>query len=604
MTPERLRLRAVAGLGLVLSAFAALTVRLAWLQLVDCADARRSARQQHFTRVEPVRAQRGRILDRTGAVLAETMLFPSIAVDPKVVDDAPRFAAEVHAATGIPVATVNAAIARGGRFQWIRRQVADRASVETLRRRLRAAKLDGLVVRDEPRRVYPLGSVGAHVLGFTDRDGRGLEGVEAMRDRELAGRDGRRITLRDASGAAILTAGQPFDPPTDGADVRLTIDRVVQALADDAAQESYALSGAKGVIAGVIDVRTGELLAVANRPNYDPNDATRTTPDQRRNRFFCDAFEPGSVFKPVVMAAALDVGAVTTRTAIDTSGGVFRMKGRTIHEDKGHDYGTLTPRDAIVRSSNVAMARIALSMGTDRMKAALRMFGYGARTSVRWPGEQAGSIQADRRWRDSDQLVSVAFGHAMTATSAQVLQGYATLADGGLRREMRLDADRPPTEPVRVIGAEAAGALVQMMEAVLTDRNGTGFTASKNCPDFPVAGKTGTAQKMQTGGHVASFACVGPADEPRLAVLVLVDEPTKATYGSVVAAPFALRLLRQSLHYLRVEPGSTGVERRRAARAGDAREVASLVSGGHATGGSGAAVRQSALVISSEVAPR
>jgi cell division protein FtsI (penicillin-binding protein 3) len=567
VTPERLRLRAVWGLGLVLATLALLLVRLAWIQIVGCAEARRSAEQQHFTRVEVVRAQRGRILDRNAQVLAETTPFPSVAVDPKLVKDAGRFAAVVESTIGVSRATTAAAIAKGGRFQWLRRQVADRASVERLRRELHEQRLDGLVIEEEPRRVYPLGALAAHVVGFTDRDGRGLEGIEATRHRELAGRDGRRVTLRDAAGRPILTATQPFDPPEDGRDVRLTIDAVIQSFAEEAANQSWTDFGADGVVVAVVDVPTGDLLAVAGRPTFDPNDPSRTKPEQRRNRFFCDAFEPGSVFKPIVVAAALDAGVITPTTPIDTDGGVFRMRGRTIHEDKGHDYGTMLPRDVISRSSNVAMAKIGLLLGCERMKTSLQLFGYGARTSVRWPGEQAGTIQAERRWRESDQLVSMAFGHAMTATPAQLLQGYATLAAGGVRRELRIDADRPMTEPVRVATEAAARALVPMMEATLTDKTGTAYAASRNCPDFAVAGKTGTAQKLQTGGHVSSFACFGPSAEPRLAVLVLVDEPKKATYGSVVAAPHALRLLRQSLHYLRVEPGVPGAAGRGVATA-------------------------------------
>lgn len=571
MTPERLRLRAVWGLGLVLCTLGLLVVRLAWLQLVECAQARRTAEQQHFTRVEVVRAQRGRILDRNGQTLAETTPFPSVAVDPKIVMDRERFAATVERTLGVPRASTLASLAKGGRFQWLRRQVADREAVERLRRELAEQRIDGLVVQEEPRRVYPLGALASHVLGFTDRDGRGLEGIEAMRHAELAGRDGRRVTLRDAAGRPILTTTAPFDPPDDGRDVRLTIDAVIQSFAEEAANQSWTEFGADGVIVAVVDVPTGELLAVAVRPTFDPNDPSRTTPEQRRNRFFCDAFEPGSVFKPIVLAAALDAGTITPATAIDTDRGVLRMRGRTIREDKGHDYGVMLPRDVIARSSNVAMCKIGLMLGTERMKSSLRLFGYGARTSVRWPGEQAGSIQAERRWRDSDQLVSVAFGHAMTATPAQLLQGYATLAAGGLRREMRIEADRPMTEPVRVASEATARALVPMMEAVLTEKHGTAHSASRHCPDFAVAGKTGTAQKLQTGGHVSSFACFGPAQDPRLAVLVLVDEPKKATYGSVVAAPHALRLLRQSLHYLRVEPGAPGAASRTVAapRRGD-----------------------------------
>jgi cell division protein FtsI (penicillin-binding protein 3) len=480
---------------------------------------------------------------------------------------------------------VQAAIAKGGRFQWLRRQMTDRPAVERLRRSLKDLRIEGLVVVEEPKRVYPLGPIAAHVLGFTDRDGKGLEGVEALKNRELAGRDGRRVTLRDASGTRILTAGEPFDPPTDGQDVRLTIDATIQAIAEDEANATWIESGAKGVAVAVMDVRTGEILADANRPTFDPNDASRSVPDQRRNRFVTDAFEPGSVFKPIVMAAALDAGTVHPGDRIDTEGGRLRLGGRTIHEDKNKDYGVVSPSEAIAHSSNVAMAKIGIGLGEDRMKAAFRLFGLGARTSLRWPGEQPGDVQAGKRWKVSDQLASESFGHSMTATPAQLLQAYATLANGGMRNEMRLYADLPRTEPVRVVGAKAAADLVPMMEAVLGP-GGTAEHVRKLCAEYRVAGKTGTAQKLQTGGHVSSFACFGPADDPRLAVLVLVDEPQKKTYGSVVAAPYAMRILRQSLLFLSVETASVAAARpaavpaalqAAAARTGERRLVTSEV---------------------------
>lgn len=565
MTPERLRLRAVLGLGLVLGAFGLLTARLAWLQIAQGPRMQANAAGQHFSREETVPAQRGRILDRNGQILAQTQLFPSVAVDPKAVNDPAAFAACVSRELGVPATDVAAVLEKGlararegrsgGRFQWIRRQVADRAAVERLQRRLRDGRIEGLVLVEEPKRTYPLGALGAHVVGFTNRDGRGAEGIEALRDRVLAGTPGRHRTLRDASGMAIASPDEFSVAPIDGEDVWTTLDVSMQSVAEEEANRTWVESGALGVTVAVVDVQTGEIRAVACRPTFDPNEPSRTTADQRRNRFFCDGFEPGSVFKPVVMAAALDAGVVTPQTVIDTEGGALRMKGRTIHEDKGHDYGRITPREILARSSNVAMCRIGLMLGTPRMKSALTLFGFGARTAVRWPGEQAGDVQANRTWRDSDQLVSVAFGHAMTATPAQLLQGYATIAGGGLRRELRLFQDARVTEPVRVVSAGTAAALTPMLQAVL-EKGGTAEHAKKNCVEFAVAGKTGTAQKLQTGGHVSSFACYGPSDDPRLAVLVLVDEPRKQTYGSVVAAPYALRVLRQSLHFLGVDPSS------------------------------------------------
>jgi cell division protein FtsI/penicillin-binding protein 2 len=564
VTPERLRLRALFAFGLVLAAFALLLVRLAVIQLGQEAKWDRSARRQHYTRVETVVADRGRILDREGRVLARTESFPSVAVDPGLVreDQRARLAWLAERHLGVPRADAAKALSKPARFAWLRRQVPDRAAVERLRREARAAGIEGLVVSEEPRRVYPQGTLAAHVLGFTDRDGLGLEGVESIRQEDLAGKDGRRVTLRDATGARIVTASQPFLPPVPGEDVRLTIDLAVQSFAEKAVEDLYAKHAPAGATVAAVDVTTGDLLAVACRPVYDPNDPSRSTPAQRRNRFFTDAYEPGSVFKPVVLAGAMDRGLVRADERIDCSGGRFRLGGRVVHEDKGKDLGVLTPSDVMALSSNVGMAQIGVRLKQQGMKEVLALFGFGTRTAVRWPGEQAGDVQRERRWRDSDQLVSVSFGHALTATPAQLLAAYAALADGGRRRELRIfdevrDApaagDAPPSStPVRIVSPATAAALAPMLEEVVL----RGTAKGRGRDDYRIAGKTGTAQKLSTGGHVSSFACFGPVEAPRIAVLAIVDEPTKGgSYGSTVAAPYAIEVLRGALRVLEVDPG-------------------------------------------------
>lgn len=581
MTPERLRLRALFSFGLVLVAFALLLVRLAVIQLGQGEKWDRSARRQHYTRVETVVAERGRILDREGRVLARTESFPSVAVDPGLVspEERPVLARLLERHVGVSRAEAAAALAKDTRFAWVRRHVPDRTGVDRLRREARAAGIGGLVVLEEPKRVHPQGALAAHVLGFTDRDGVGLEGVEAIRDATLAGKPGRRVTLRDATGARIVTASQPFLPPVPGEDVRLTIDLTVQSFCEKAVEDLYVKHGPSGASVAAIDVTTGELLGVACRPTYDPNEPSRSTPEQRRNRFFTDAYEPGSVFKPVVMAGALDRGLVRAEEPIDCTGGKFRLGGRVVHEDKGKDLGVVTPRQILSLSSNVGMAQIGLRLRQDGMKEVLALFGFGTRTAVRWPGEQAGDVQRERRWRDSDQLVSVSFGHAMTATAAQVLSAYATIADGGRRRELRIFADgadgEPPSSPVQVVSPETSEALASMCEEVFL----TGTAKGRGRDDYRLAGKTGTAQKLKTGGHVSSFACFGPVESPRIAVLAIVDEPTRGgSYGSVVAAPYAVEVLRGSLHTIGVEPrrGAPPAKAGPAPRAGRAAPSADL----------------------------
>lgn len=557
MTPERLRLRALFGFCLVLAAFALLLVRLAVIQLGQERRWDRSARRQHFTSIETVVPERGRILDREGRILARTESFPSVALDPGMVEPEQRsvLAWILERNLGVPRAETAAALAKPKRFVWIRRHVADRAAVERACRQARASRIEGFVVREEPRRTYPQGALAAHLVGFTDRDGLGREGAEFLREAELAGVPGKRITLRDAAGLRIVSAGQPFLPPVPGSDVRLTIDLVIQSLAEKAVDDLCAKHAPKGAVLAVVDVTTGEVLGSACRPTFDPNDPARSTPDQRRNRLFTDSHEPGSVFKSLVMAGAIDRGDVRADEVVPTDGGRFRIGGRVIHEDKNKDLGALTPTGILALSSNVGMAKIALRMRSQGMKDVLALYGFGARTAVGWPGEQAGDVQARTTWRDSDQLASVSFGHAMTATPAQLLSAYATLADRGRRRELRVFADAAPTPPVQVLSPATSASVTRMLEEVLL----TGTAKGRGRDDFRIAGKTGTAQVLQTGGHVASFACFGPAESPRVAVLALVDHPTKGgSYGSVVAAPYAVEVLRGSLYALGFEPRRAG----------------------------------------------
>jgi len=328
VSAERLRLRATVGLLLVVGTLAALLVRLAGIQLGDHERWEVSARRQHFTQVESVPSERGALLDRHGRPLARTEKFPSLAVDPALVTDPEALVRLLARELRVPPAETRAALAHPSRFRYLRRHVADREAVERVRREARERRLEGLVFLEEPRRVHPAGILAAHVVGFTDTDGRGLEGAERVFDRRLAGRPGRRVTLRDAGGQRIVTARLPVEEPVHGEDVVLCLDAVVQTFAEEAAQASYEAHDPEGVVAAVVDVRTGELLALACRPTFDPDDPGASPAAARRNRFFTDVHEPGSTFKPLVMAAALDAGAVSpfesagarsTRTATRTS---------------------------------------------------------------------------------------------------------------------------------------------------------------------------------------------------------------------------------------------------------------------------------------------
>jgi cell division protein FtsI (penicillin-binding protein 3) len=330
--------------------------------------------------------------------------------------------------------------------------------------------------------------------------------------------------------------------------VRLTIDADIQSFAETAAQTSFEKFKPTTTVALVVDVGTGELLACACRPTYDLAAPGASPADSRRGRFATDIFEPGSTFKPLVMASALDCGAVGVNDRFDTEDN--RVGRRVIHEDEGHRYGVLDPTGIIARSSNVGMAKVGLRLGISRCYAGVRAFGFGSRTALGWPGESNGQVSPLKSWTETYTLCSVSFGHEVAVTPLQLVMAYAAVANDGRRLEPRLFADLPPkTAPVAVLSRRTTDALRPMLEEVLV--SGTAKAVKQS--EYRIGGKTGTAQVLGKGGVVGSFACFGPLENPRLAVLVVCDRPTQGnTHGSVVAAPFAVDLLRQSLRYLGV----------------------------------------------------
>jgi cell division protein FtsI (penicillin-binding protein 3) len=549
MNPVSFQIRAVVGLSILLGVLACLLGRLFFIQVIQGGSWEKRANAQQWTRREVVTALRGSLLDRSGRTLARTENAPTVALDPAGITDRTLAARYLKDELGVSQEEFDQIVAKGSRhFAYVKRQCEDRDAVERLEERVKAAGLGGFIFQEEPTRVHPLGGIAAHVVGFTDRDGKGLEGLERILDARLAGRPGCRITLRDARSQRILTAGEPLVPPADGDDVVLTLDATIQEFCEAAVQQTFDNYRPTGAVAAIVDVATGEILGLAIRPTFDLSAPGTSAADARRARFFTDILEPGSTFKPLVMAAAIDCGAVSESDRFDCDDN--RIGRRTIHEDEGHHYGLLDPEGIIARSSNVGMAKVGLRLGIDRAYSAVRAFGFGSRTALAWPGESSGQVAALPTWTETYTLCSVAFGHEVAVTPVQLLMGYAALANDGLRVEPRLLMDAPPSQaPVRVLKADTAARMRPMLEEVLV--SGTARAVKK--VEYRIGGKTGTAQKLGTGGVVGSFACFGPLENPRLAALVICDGPTKGNnHGSVVAAPYAVEMLRQSLRYLGV----------------------------------------------------
>jgi len=565
------RFRACLVFTFLLGVLGALAGRLFWVQVVEHERHLAASRSQHIeSEREP--APRGDLLDRHGRPLATSRLLPSVAVDPAHLRDPAEAAVLLAGALGVdPEPLARRLAVPGCRFVWVRRGVDDpdavaRARALDLRRRPESRRdpvEEPLIVRHEMVRCHPTGPTAAQVLGFVGIDGEGLEGLERVLEKELHGTDGRRKVLRDALGNPISVPSAEPVPAVAGRPVRLTLDAVIQGFAEDALGEACRKHDPKGGVCVVLDARTGEALALASWPTFDPARPAASLPDARRARFVTDMFEPGSTFKPLVAAAALECGAVAPGERIDCGDGTIRIGSRTIHEHEAHGYGRVPLETVLAVSSNCGMARIGLKIGIPRMRAALAAFGFGRPTGLGLPGEVPGRITAPARWTETYTLVSVSFGQEIAVTPMQLAAAYLPIAGDGTLPRPRLLADQPPGDRVRVLSPETARRVRLMLESVLTEGTARGIPKT----GYRIGGKTGTAQKMKAGetaANVSSFVGLGPVDDPRLVALVLLDEPSRKggiPYASKVAAPYCAEVLRRSLRYLGVRPDELSGER-------------------------------------------
>lgn len=565
---RRLKVLAVVWFG----GLVAVAGRVAYLQTPGFDALRDLGRRQ---RVETVTlsASRGRIYDRTGRELAANVVRDSVYAVPRAVRDPEDFARRVAPVLGVPPSAVLERVRRGGYFVWLARQVSPQTAL-----RLRRLGLDGeLGFEPEERRLYPAGSLAAHVLGFTGVDNQGLAGLELRYDDVLRGRPAQVVRVRDALGREILEGRRVLDPGRRGADLILALDSVVQHVVERELDRTVREHRARGGTAVVMDVHTGELLAVASVPSFDPN-RVPDAPEVWRNRAL-EPYEPGSTLKLAVLAAALEAGVAGPGTRFFCPGSLRIPGGYTVRDAHGEAHGRVTLADVVRLSCNVAAAQVGAALGPERLYRYLRRFGFGRPTGVDLPGEPEGILRPASQWSGSDPYV-VGIGQGVAITPLQLVRFVAAVANGGFLVRPRVVAAirhpegelRPvvPGERVRVLSPAVAQKLLRMMERTVTD--GTGTAAAVQ--GYRVAGKTGTAQKpsplggYESGRYVASFVGVVPSDRPRLALLVLVDEPRGAYYGGVVAAPAFSRMASQALWVLGVPP-SEDVPQGGTGRAGD-----------------------------------
>lgn len=540
---------------ILLAGFAAVLGRLVQLQVLQAAELSVKAERQHL-KIVTVEGSRGTIYDRRGKVLAMNMEVPSVFGVPTSLNDPSGTARELARVLRVRAEDIERKLRQERHFVWIARKVDPEQG-----RRLERLSLDGIGMVMEGRRFYPKGALLSHVLGFTGIDGQGLEGIERRYDPYLRGEKRQIVLQRDALGRTVFPKGLTDQGPSAGHSVTLTIDEVIQYIAEKELDEAVAESRAKGGVVLVMEPKTGAVLAMAMTPRFDPNAVRGLSPDRWRNRVVTDAFEPGSTMKIFLAAAALEERVMQPDSLIFAENGRMAIAGTVIHDHE--KAGWLTFAQAIQRSSNVAAAKTAMVLGEERLFRYLRAFGFGEKTEIDLPGEAAGLVKEPHEW-GRRTLASVAIGQEIGVTALQLATAVSAVANGGwLMRpyvvsEVRdargqLVAQVTPQVRRRPITAETAQTLGTILEGVVT--TGTGSKAA--VPGYRVAGKTGTAQKIDpdTGAYspalsVVSFAGYVPAEDPRLTIVAVIDEPQGDAWGGTVAAPVFRRVAEQTLAYL------------------------------------------------------
>ena len=539
--------------GLALVIFCgALIVRAYKLQVDGSAVLSAMAEKQHLQDIS-LAPKRGTIRDRHGSILAASIEVDSVWANPREirkqrypVDQAARLLAAI---SGVERERLLSRLSSDRYFVWIKRQVTPSMSKE-----IRALKIPGVGVRKEPRRYYPNGSVAAHVLGFVNIDGKGIEGVELALENKLRGPQRKVPALLDRRGHVVFSETLFDDEAISGQDLPLTIDTTLQWLVEkEIARVSHTFE-ATGAHAVMMNPHTGEILALANYPTYDPNKPGRYALSRRRNRAIADRFEPGSSVKQFTVAAALAQGAIGYRQLIDCEGGEIVVDEFTIHDT--HPFEQLNPEEILVYSSNIGASKIGAALGQRRLYHSLQRFGFGAKTGVSLPGETSASLRHYDKWFAMD-AATIPFGQGMSVTTLQLATAMSVIANGGVLMKPQLVKDNKEIASGRVrrvIPREVARSVSSMLVGVASP-GGTGELAAVE--GYAVAGKTGTAQKAKARGKgydrhrwVANFVGFLPAEKPAFVLAVVVDEPHISHYGGTVAATAFRRIAKRAARYL------------------------------------------------------
>jgi cell division protein FtsI (penicillin-binding protein 3) len=547
--------------------FSIFSFRLIYLQAIKHDEyAGLAAKKNVYQQI--IYAERGVILDANQEVLATNTPMETIVADASHLNNAEAVVALLHNELGIPTAQITEKLNSGRRYIVIKRGVSGHAA-SALREKLRSGNLRGIYFEHDSTRIYPNGSMLCHVIGFTDFDHHGIQGVEASMEQYLHGQDGYRFIEHNRAGQEIVPYRGQERPPRDGYQVHLTVDLGLQNIVEneiDAAMQQYSPQKATIIL---LRPQTGEILAMANRPHFDLNLRSEAKPEQMKNRAVIDMMEPGSTFKIVAAAAALNERKLRPDSSIFCENGLWNYGGTALHDHRA--FSNLSVREILIKSSNIGAAKLALTVGEQKFYEYIRRFGFGERTGIELPGEINGLIRPPQSW-SKISITRIPMGHEIGVTPLQMSVAMSTIANGGklimprivksiTTAEGKTISSFSPIVLRQVVSSETAKEIGDALRGVVSD---SGTAAAAAVPGFTIAGKTGTAQKVdprggyEQGKYVVSFAGYLPADHPEFVGLVVLDDAhtskPELNYGGLVAGPIFSRLAEKAARYLDLEP--------------------------------------------------
>lgn len=553
------KVRVFAVLVFFVAGYGALTYRLFLVQYLTNDRYVAHAQSQQTLKIK-LPAQRGQILDRNGKILAISVPAKSVFAVPYEIEEPGKTADFLSDILGIPAQKTLSRLTRKKKFVWIKRKITE----EQENRIMEKGKPEGIYFLEESHRVYPNKQLLSHVLGFVDIDNLGREGIEFSMNKYLSGTPGLRVSKKDAKGREIVSRIEENKPPVDGFNLELTIDSVIQHIVEKELDWGVEKFNPEGAMVVVMDVKTGDILALANRPTYDPNNVGSSSAAERRNRCITDVFEPGSVFKVVPFCAAFNEKLLVPSSQVFCEFGSYRIGSHTLNDT--HSYGKISAGMVFQKSSNIGTAKIALKLGADRLYKYARDFGFGSRTRLGLAGEVAGLMYPVKNWSNLS-IYTFPMGQEIAVTAVQLARAYCTIANGGKRFKPRIFTkvfsndgqvvkQWNPTVEQRILKQDTCTKMLSLLKLV-TQKEGTGRKAA--IEGYTCGGKTGTAQKSLPNGrgysktdYFSSFVGVVPAEKPEVVIAVMFDSPKPVYYGGSVAGPVFSRIGLSIMAYLGV----------------------------------------------------